>query len=288
MARRRVLKRRLYTYEQLATRRRRYDTPLYGSVRISHTDNCAGHRLRYINGKTGTSFLMADIYRTDVGTLYEVHGIGEGRNKPSYRKAIELWRRYVPVFTPHDAGQRLYKGDRARYLLTGGVAVPLQDHEVPGVWLTMPRSMVPKRESWALGDPAQKFHLLPNFIRRSRLFATRLKKKVEADDMGVVQLRYGTDWSGNWFRLCGNALQVCTPPQGSRNGRRLVVEIGVHNTESRRYFHIDGDYAIKHCQFVAREDGKKWDDCLRWKCSRDAILGIKEWIIGDIYIPGPG
>lgn len=295
MARRKVLKRRLYTYEQLDKRvadwvksgEKRYPA-LYGNVIVEYAPGRTqpGLCIRYVGKKS--PFTLASVHHTNVGTLYEVHGIGAGRNKPSVRKSIDLWTRYVSIFTPHDAGQRLYGGERKRYLLDGGVVVPLDDHEVPGIWRTMPRSMQPKAEGWALGGGHNEFHTLPNFTRRCRVFATRLRKALADDGMGAVQLRNHHGWSLNWNIPRGNSLHVCTPPHGTHNGRRLVVQIAVHDGESRRHFHIDGDYATAHSQFIAIEDGKTWREQLRWKCARDAIFGIKEWIIGDIYIPGPG
>lgn len=296
MARRKVLTRRLYTYEQLDARllkwsraKEKKNPSLYGNVQVEYMAGRmeTGFRIRYV-GKS-TAFTIASIYRTVDGTLYEVHGIGKYRNTPSKKRDIELWKRYTPVFTPHEPPERLYDGDRARYLLRDGVVTPVEDRDTPGIWLTMPRAMVPaKGKDWANGGSWNNFRSFQNFPRRCRLFATRLRKALDEDGIARVQLRHGTAWSQHWGIVRGNALHVCTPPHGTHNGRRLVVQVSMHDADSRRHHHVDGDYAIKHCQFFALEDGKGTRDMLRWKCSRDAINGIKEWIIGDIYIPGPG
>lgn len=290
--RKKVLKRRLYTYEQLDSRMVKADkaglhgAPLYGSIKVEYMPGRmnAGLRIRWV-GKSA-SFTLAAVFRTRDGTLYEVHGIGALRNKPSVREFIDLWTRYIPAFTPHDPSRRLYEGDRAHYLLRDGEVTETDDSV--GIWKTMPRCMVPKREKWAAGGSYYNFGNLQNFPRRCRLFATRLRKSLEEDNLGVVQLRNHTDWPSSWRAPMGNALHVCTPPTDRQNGRRLVVLIAMHEAESRRFHHVDGDHAIKHCQFWAIEEGKTYTSALRWKCSRDAINGIREWIFGDIYIPGPG
>lgn len=296
MGRRKVLTRRLYTYEQLdskvlkwSRKQGKHKPSLYGNVCAEFTTDRMGpgFRIRYV-GKD-TQFTIAHVYRSSEGTLYEVHGIGKARNKPQVRRAISLWTKYAPAFTPHSPPTRLYDKDKARYLLLDGVTTNITRHQPPGIWQTMPRAMVPtKGEEWGNGGSWNNFRSFQNFPRRCRLFATRLRKALEEEGLGVVQLRHSAAWPQHWGIPAGNALHVCTPPHGTHSGRRLVVQIAMHDANSRTFHHVDGDYAIKHCQFFALEGGKTMSDMLRWKCSKDAINGIKEWIIGDIYIPGPG
>lgn len=289
--RRKTLKRRLYTYEQLDARcykaRDKYPStlpfrgpPLYGNVSLSTIGG--GFCIRY-EGKHA-AFRIADVYRTRDGTVYEVHGIGTLRNKPSVRKEISLWERYAAAFTPHDVSQRLCRGERAFYLMRGDTITAVASR--PGIWKSLPRVCTPRRDEWASGGKSRRFHSLPNFTRRCRLFATRLRKSLEEDGMGVMQLRSDS----LWFAPDGTALHVCTPPTDTQDGRLLLVQVCVYNAEARSHHHVDGDFAIKNCQFFALEDGrsKARKDVLRWKRSRDAINGIREWIFGDIYIPGPG
>lgn len=290
--RRKVLKRRLYTYEQLdakhltASRAGLGGAPLYGNVHVTYTPGRMqpGLCIAYVGKQLRVTF--ATVYRTRDGTLYQVEGIGQDRNNARIRKAIGLWERYVPAFTPYD-GPRLHGGVSRRYLLLDGMVMQAPDRV--GLWKTMPRAMVPRREKWGLGGGWNDFKNFENFPRRCRLFATRLRQSLEADGMGEVQLRNHHDWANHWHIIpSGNSLHVCTPPTDTQDGRKLVVHIAMHDPDSRSHHHVDGDFAIKHCQFLAIEHGKTHRDVLRWKCSRDAINGIREWIIDDIYIPGPG
>lgn len=292
--RRKPLKQRLYTYEQLNAKffrkirggaRGPHDVALYGRVGLDYR---GGGRMRngisiVYRGKHGT-IRLATVFRLLEGTMYTVHGIGKQRNKKLVRHQIDLWQRYAPAFTPQT--MRLYEGEERHYLVRDGKVTPIG--EPLGAWLTMPSTMVPKPREWSWGGPnlQHKFRSLQNFPRRCLLFATRLRKSLADDGQGEVQLRNWHDW-GNW-RPEGNTLHVCTPPSTRRDGRQLVVHIAMHDAESRKFHHIDGDWGIKHCQFFALERGKDRSHTMRWKCARDAINGIKEWIIGDIYIPGPG
>jgi len=293
---RKALKQRLYTYEQLNAKffrkmrsgvRGTHEVFLYGRVGPEYR---SGGRMQngidiVYRGRHGT-IRLATVFRLLDGTMYTVHGIGKQRNKSKLlRHQIELWKRYAPAFTPQTT--RLYGQEEKHYLLRDSQVTPLG--EPLGAWLTMPSTMVPKPREWSWGGANNrfKFRSLQNFPRRCKLFATRLRKSLAEDGQGEVQLRHWHDWGNHW-RPEGNTLHVCTPPSTRRDGRQLVVHIAMHDAESRHYHHIDGDWGLKHCQFFALERGKDRSNMLRWKCARDAINGIKEWIIGDIYIPGPG
>lgn len=294
--RKKPLKQRLYTYERLNARlfkhvrsgKSEHQVYLYGKVGFGYA---AGGRMLHgidisYRGKHG-NIRLATVYRLlDGGTMYTVHGIGLRRNKSkSVRHNIAMWKRYAPAFTPQTT--RLYAGAEQHYLVRDGTVTPLA---APlGAWLTMPSAMCPKPNDWpcGVGFNRGKFRSLQNFPRRCKLFATRLRKSLAEDGQGEVQLRNWHDWGNHW-RPEGNTLHVCTPPSTRRDGRQLVVHIAMHDAESRHYHHIDGDWGLKHCQFFALERGKDKSHMLRWKCAKDAINGIKEWIIGDIYIPGPG
>jgi hypothetical protein len=293
---RKPLKQRIYTYERLNSRlfkhvrsgKDAYQLYLYGRVGVGYA---AGGRMLHgidivYRGKHG-NIRLATVYRLlDGDTMYTVYGIGKQRNKSKVlRHQIELWKRYAPAFTPQTT--RLYAGAAQHYLVRDGTVTPLASPL--GTWLTVPSTMVPKPREWSWGGANNrfKFRSLQNFPRRCLLFATRLRKSLAEDGQGEVQLRHWHDWGNHW-RPEGNTLHVCTPPSTRRDGRQLVVHIAMHDSESRHYHHIDGDWGLKHCQFFALERGKDKSHMLRWKCARDAINGIKEWIIGDIYIPGPG
>jgi hypothetical protein len=296
--RKKALKQRLYTYERLNSRLFKYvrsgtgeyQLYLYGKVAIGYA---AGGRMLHgidisYRGKHG-NIRIATVYRLlDGDTMYAVHGIGKRQNKSKLvRHQIDLWQRYAPAFTPQTT--RLYGGEGRHYLLRAGSVSVTPLEEPHGAWLTMPSAMCPKPNDWTggVGFNKGKFKSLQNFPRRCKLFATRLRLSLAEDKQGEVQLRNWHDW-GHGRTPEGNTLHVCTPPSTRRNGRQLVVHIAMHDAESRKFHHIDGDWGIKHCQFFALERGKDRSDMMRWKCAKDAINGIKEWIIGDIYIPGPG
>lgn len=294
--RKKALKQRLYTYEKLnATFYRKmrsgvrgtHEVFLYGRVGPEYrADDRMWHGIDIVyRGRHGT-IRLATVTRLLDGTMYTVHGIGKRRNKSKItRHQIELWKRYAPAFTPQTT--RLYGGEAKHYLVRDGTVTPL---DAPlGAWLTVHSWMVPKPREWSWGgaNHQHQFRTLQNFPRRCLLFATRLRKSLAEDGQGEVQLRHGHGW-GSFWRPAGNTLHVCTPPSTQRDGRQLVVHIAMHDSESRHYHHIDGDWGLAHCQFFALASGKDKSQMLRWKCARDAINGIKEWIIGDIYIPGPG
>jgi hypothetical protein len=294
--RRKALKQRLYTYDQLNAkfyRAMRAGAPspqevwLYGRVGLDYR---GGGRMQngivlMYRGRHGTTRL-ATVYRLlDGGTMYTVHGVGKKRNKKLVRYQIDKWERYAPAFTPQTT--RLYEGEQRHYLLRDGKVTSLG--QPLGAWLTMPSAMVPKPREWSWGGRTlqHKFRSFQNFPRRCLLFATRLRQALAEDGLGEVQLRNNHDWGYHW-QPEGNTLHVCTPPSTGRDGRQLVVHIAMHDTESRKFHHSDGDWGVKHSQFFALERGQNKSHMLRWKCARDAINGVKEWIIGDIYIPGPG
>jgi hypothetical protein len=322
MARRRkALRKRMYTYEQLDAKQLRWDkkivrdrptpiyaneryAPLYGSVGFWHGDwpywlrmqpgkkrSPPGVSIQYSHKRMETSLVLAYVYRAaDGATLYVVPGLGKSRNKkPEVRRRIAAWKRLVPAFTPHD-GSRLLGGEYAMYLLKDGQATRLYK-PVP-IWLSAPKYWCWDAKAWKEGKAWGQHwsRLYPLFPRRCMLFATRLRKALQDGPACEVQLAGGHGWGHYWGGPKGNSLTVCTPPAGGRDGRSLTVHIAMHDSESRSFHHVDGDYGYKHCQFFAGEGmmtmvNKK---LLRWKCRNDAIVGIQEWVLGCIHIPGPG
>jgi hypothetical protein len=313
MARRRkTLRKRVYTYVQLdakmlrwAKKKVRYkDTPLYGNVRLSlgawprwrlpvtpGTLAPPGISLTYDSSRLEAPLVIARAYRAaDGATLYVVPGLGKRRNKSvAVRRRISAWKRLVPAFTPHD-GSRLVDGEYGVYLLKDG-QVTRTDKPVP-IWLSDPKSWCWDARAWKEGEAHGHnwSRAYPLFPRRCLLFATRLRKALKHGPYCEVQLSNSNGWGHYWGGPKGNALTVCTPPSGDRDGRSLTVHIAMHNHESLAFHHVDGDYGRKHCQFFAGEErmtmvNKK---LMRWKCSKDAIVGIQEWVLSCIHIPGPG
>jgi hypothetical protein len=281
---------RLYTYEKLESLLR-----LHGAGKRSHRlYNCiAVNRhdpyIQIVYCAKSLRVVLATVGRGSNGdTVYTVPGMGSRGKTPESAAAIRKWRQYVPVFTPCD-GKPFAAGTFRHWRVRDGVATWCE--RKPGTWMHVPRSVDVTPDKWA--DVNAKMY--PNFPRRCKFFATRLRKALAAGPpavMSLLSLRSSRDTNPLWNIVCahgdGPRLSVCTPPTATQDGRRLLVTVLLHDKDSRQHHHIDGDYGIKHNQFIALEDGKALrGNCLRWKCSKDAIAGIAEWIIGDNYIPGP-
>lgn len=319
MGRKKVLTKRVYTFEQLTERwtrwrkrevrasagkwqRAGFDCPLRGGMVVTghYLKSCL--ILKYVSKQF--SFDLARVYRASGGdTVYEVCGVGfhpaacvavglaaAAKDKRAKQMAFwrKAWRRYAPMFTPVEPATTL-GAITVYYRLHDGVATPCGrvDNTGPdsqGVWLS--RTAVyssPTPAEWAA-----EYTAYPNFPRRAAVFYTRLRKEVV--DAGIGEAKPMRDEPMGWHGEPGPGLrfEVCSPPSRHRNGRRLLVSMAMYDREGRRFHHVDGDYAPQHSQFFAREEGKSRAETVRWKCVADALVGIKEWIIGDIYIPGPG
>jgi hypothetical protein len=311
MGRKKVLTKRVYTFEQLTARWTRWrkravraaagtwvscDCPLRGGMVVTghYLKSCL--ILQYVSKQF--SFELARVYRASGGdTVYEVFGVGHAaatahaisKNHREKQMAFwrKAWRRYAPMFTPVVPATTL-GAIAVYYRLHDGVATPCGrvDNTGPdsqGVWLS--RTAVyssPTPAEWAAAYPAY-----PNFPRRAAVFYTRLRKEVV--DAGIGEAKPMRGDLVNWYSSQpGIVFEVCSPPSRHRNGRRLLVTMAMYDKDGRQFHHVDGDYAPQHSQFFALEDGKSRAETVRWKCAADALVGIKEWIIGDIYIPGPG
>jgi len=295
--RKKPLKQRLYTFMQLHKRLRKlpptaHHVRLYGAVTAAHsTSNFPKMGSVSLCYRGAIQFPIAEVYRAaDNASVYMLYGIGRNRNTPEMRRKIARWMRYAPAFTPMPAGERLYEGARRFYLVKDGVVTQIDERSMPGVWHYGPPPPRQNLRQWSLGE-GDRYRSYENYQRRCRLFAGRLRRELangfHAELLLVTRPEVG--WWKFHHRRDGVGIQVATPPTATQNGRCLDVQIRMYDdAEARRFHHVDGDYGIKHCHFYALERGKKWSDVMRWKCARDAINGIKEWIIGDIYIPGPG
>ena len=311
MGRKKVLTKRVYTFEQLTARWTRWrkravraaagtwvscDCPLRGGMIVTghYLKSCL--ILKYVSKQF--SFELARVYRASGGdTVYEVCGVGfkpaasvaAAKDKRAKQMAFwrKAWRRYAPMFTPVEPATTL-GAITVYYRLHDGVATPCGrvDNTGPdsqGVWLS--RTAVyssPTPENWAA-----EYTAYPNFPRRAAVFYARLRKEVV--DAGIGEAKPLRDEKVRWFGASpGIGFEGCSPPSRHRNGRRLLVSMAMYDKDGRQFHHVDGDYAPQHSQFFALEDGKSRAEMVRWKCVADALVGIKEWIIGDIYIPGPG
>lgn len=290
-----ALKQRLYHYYPL---QKRSDRPLYGGVYVQRYQLFSEPSLsiQYLSKRGAqVAFPIAKVYlAADDATLYEVYGIGKKRNHDhAMRQKVARWKRYSPAFTPLPEGERLYEGERRYYLLRKDGTTALLA-EKPGVWRggksTLTRQAI--AEWLRAGDGLLAY---PLFTKRARRFVRRLVAELVGIQCGIMLWHVSSiPNTSKGYRLGVHlSFTVSTPPTSTRDGRTLGVEIYMYDREAREHHHVDGDYGMKHCHFLAcqhPEPGayRSRHPLLRWKCAADAIVGIKEWIIGDIYIPGPG
>jgi hypothetical protein len=289
------MKKRIYTYGQLdailhrrgeLSQYRSLGAALYGSVRV---EAHAGYSALFIcyDGKP-VSYRIAEVHSVAGGdTLYRVL-----RAPDEVRKATPAvrakWRKYVTMFTPRTVKGRVLRSDHARwYRIRNGTATEMADVPRDAVsWLPrnrsllLPKSSRPTSQQWVQGNEQY-----PKFARRSLRFVSDLRKALATGPKAELQLIYQSEKPhSTYFHARRLYLHVCLPPTERSPSKRLIVGIAMHDKESRTHFHVDGDYAIKHCQFDAYDCGtKEWT---RWPCRRDAIIGIKEWVMSSIYIPG--
>lgn len=236
---------------------------------------------------------IAEVHSVAGGdTLYKVTGYGKERSTGSRWRLT--WRRLARRLTPYDGlkckGEWRYRvkpDGRFEYLTWGGTGVP-----DPHYSRLYPSSVIPKGPAeWARAY--EEACTYPNFIDRAKRFARWLRLSVGGQFGASVQLL----WQGNRATTLPAQgpsmwLQVCLPPHENQAAKRLLIAIAMHDKASRQLFHVDGDYGQRHCQFLAtdldayemqRGGAYKY----RWKCQADAIIGIKEWVLGSLYIPGP-
>jgi hypothetical protein len=290
--RQKKLRKKVYTYEQLeailhahSTGARR-SSSLYGSVVAapSRAWPCA-IAIAYETDRLVVP--LAYVYRAaNGGTAYSVAGPDtyyRRQNRQRHERIRETWKRYVRAFTPYNE-RRVFADDiRMHYIVRDGVATHVP--RLPGVWQHVPRGLLPAPKNWAKPFEHRKYKTL---ARRCRLFATRLKRALADGPPCVVQVFDELHGYHAHIPFVGATLHVCTAPTAAQNGKRLLIKVGPYDDAGRTHHHVDGDYARKHSQFFAVEEGKSWrDGGMRWKCSKDAIAGITEWILGDLYIPGP-
>lgn len=276
--RRKRLKQKVLSFADLDGRVRRAwkkhkEPVLYGSVKIMQRTQEQCYQIVWCG--TGVRIALACVYAAANGdTAYVVPGVGKSRNNSRSELAqLKVWRRYVGVFTPHDPKHRLTAKTALAYRVRDGSVVyespQLQDPAaLPigiGVWRIMPPATRPKPAKWIeRGDYARYPHSAP----RGKRFAARLKRELAEGTDCVMQLLCTADFPRTTHIHAGMRLHVCLPPTETQHGRRLVV-------------------THQHYDCWGWEDGKHWNDKMKWKSGKEAIVGIKEWVLGSIYIPGP-
>lgn len=306
--RRKKLKQRLLTYGEIDKRMTRKCkthglkdcmVTLYGSVGVrigainsNHFEIAWFGNLSRAGGPSvNRVIVLARVYAlSDGDTGYVVAGAGKVRNNTEEdHAAIKVWRRYVGVFTPHNPKDRITEAQRKPYRLSKGeassdarIAIPGTHPIMEGCWWTMPSGNRPNWKRWVYGwdDDLRGF---PKFVSRSKRFVYDLKKRLADGPTCVVQLLHRNE--GKRFIQKGLQFHICLPPSRTAQGKRLIVHAAMHDKESRHFHHVDGDYAPRHSQYLAWEQlsGKT----MRWKCGKDAMEGIVEWVMSSIHIPGP-
>jgi hypothetical protein len=292
------VKRRVRTYEQLdrmlCKRPTRgnflVSTNVYGKVNASadFTNSSPEIVLKYVAQGGHYFFEVARVWRVSGGdTVYRVSGCrAEIRKEAVGRKR---YRKYVQRLTPRDiTGRTPREHDVRWYRIRDGVATQIEGPPKgrPFCWTSLPQCITPSLKEWLASHGT-----LPKFVARSRAFAINLRRGLADGLPCQVQLltHRQAPAGGLSSKTSSLWLHVCTPPTGTSNGRRLVIETFTHSRESRTHFHVDGDYGMRHSQFAALEPKGPhgWRVVDRWPCARDAIAGIKEWVLSTVYIPGP-
>ena len=307
--RRKKLKQKILTYGEIDARIARYykkhknpdcSVTLYGGVSVRIPAINSNHFQIVWEGKLHRAgdtvgLVLARVFAlSDGDTGYVVSGVGKARHNTDEEAAeIKVWRRYVAAFTPHDPKERILFKRSVAYRIRDGKAVRLTDfpmaylaHPVmPGCWWSMPTANRPdwKRWQYAYED---EFKTFPKFLARSKRFANDLRKRLADGPTAVVQLLHRNE-GARFDGRGGLQLHVCLPPTRTKEGQRLVIQGSMHDKESRAFHLVDSDYAPRHSQYFAWQQGSPKSQVMRWKCGKDALNGIVEWVLSSIHIPGP-
>jgi hypothetical protein len=299
MPKTKTMKKRIYTYEQLNSILRKrgepdkyksIEAPLYGRLmavwgRGDHHFTLSYNAMSYatvIPSRISTA--IASVHSVAGGdTVYWIPQLEE-RVRKSRPKLVAQWRRHVERFTPHVCDGKSDGLYEAWYRLHDGSVSPITTVQsvVGGVPVPRNRSLLyPSFSRPSLKEWAVTIEPLPKFVARAKRFVVNLKAALPEGIKADVQL-LGRSLATSDGTLC---LHVCLPPTEQAQSKRLVIATRPHDKESRTHFNVDGDYGIRHSQFDARLHGDL-RVTFRWPCAKDAIVGIKEWVMGSIYIPG--
>jgi hypothetical protein len=294
---------KVYTFEQLdeilCRRGERGRTNVIARLRgnvflLAPTDGPNHIRIQY--NSEHARFEIARVWKVaGEGTAYKVYAYKQNPSLPAsqvrYRSA---YKNYVNRLTPHTLSARgrlgtswCYRVDTAGWHGTGDWLDRVGPADGSRLY---PECVTPSPDEW-LGERPE---MGTEFERRSRAFWHHLRREIDGSLPCSVQLLNQSQAASGWSRpsrSCGPSLclHVCTPPVGTRAGRRLLVCTSPHAKESRTFFHVDGDYGLKYSQFAALEIGSDNYSAspLRWPRAKDAIAGIREWLLSTVYIPGP-
>lgn len=287
-----TMKQRIYTYDQLDAILCKRGTPIsYGqkAARLYSTLHAVARGNHYIRlarvGSGGTvGHTLAYIWKVAGGdTVYCV------TDPPAESKrARAVYRADCKRFTPREIKGRTAKG-YAWYRIHDGVSRPTAPASVgdgpPSASLLLPRCTRPSYAEWTQPEGYRetdwKSHF-PKLCNRAKAFFTRLRRELKDGPACTVQLLRSGETPG-WFTRSALHMQVVMPPTERARSPRLFVAVCNHDKHSRTHFHIDGDFAIRHAYVIGADAARNEQ---HWRSTRDAIVGIKEWVMANIYIPG--
>lgn len=292
-----TMKTRIYTYDQLdAILHKRGSTVgsyfmarLYSKVFAA----ASSHRIAImlLDGTMRPDFRVADVWKVAGGdTVYRVIAPSkdnEYRRKPVRRR---MYRTAVQRFTPRVIKGRLPPGD-AWYRISGGVPRPMHvtaavatTREPENFSLLEPRCTRPSYAEWI----APQKDRYPKLCGRAKAFYIRLRRELAGGLPCDVQLLRPVESVTSPFGgVYANALHlhVCLPPTERTPSARLILVVQNHDAGSRKRLSVDGDFGVRHSRVTGhsrRERGLTFE----WKSTKDAIIGVKEWVLSSVYIPG--
>lgn len=285
-----TMKQRIYTYDQLESilYRRGGEPNKHGHItaRLYSSMHVVAHRQPYVRlvrvGSDGRhGFTLAYIWKVAGGdTVYCVAPPSDDLRRSKQGRA--RYRTDCKRFTPREFTGRL-PHDWAWYRIHNGVARTIAAAKTvvdgpPNCSLLLPRCTRPTYAEWVAPHIAHH----PKLCGRAKAFFTRLRRELKDGPACDVQILRQAE-RPSMFPPTGLYMQVVMPPTERGRSPKLFVAVCNHDVHSRRHFHIDGDFAVRHAHVIGKVSGK---DELQWRSTRDAIVGIKEWVMANIYIPG--
>jgi hypothetical protein len=296
------MKNRTYTFAQLDLilhKRGATNERGYFAARLYSTLHAVAQNSRislfFLDKQGGLDFRVADVWSVAGGdTTYRVFApsADSGYRRNPMRRS--MYRKAVHRFTPRVITGRTPKDDEW-YRLHDGVASTLAptsymaSHRQPGNhWRTQPRCTRPSYAEWLA--PHKAHH--PKLCGRAKAFYIRLRRELEGGLPCVVQLLRPMEWlmTSGGVQQSGPMLHVCLPPTEKDPSAQLYLSVGNHSADTRKRLHVDGDFAIRHSRVLgvaaSPSGGPGGQKRFEWKSTKDAIIGVKEWVLGSVYIPG--
>lgn len=288
------LKQRLYTFDQLHARvtKARGPVQIYGSL---YAEPVLNKIAVYWNGdprRVGVPDVFAKNAEVPIANVYDLSDGESGYVIQSNlrltrplegidRAKRKIWKRYVRAFTPYDGTRLLWRDKRApQYRVkqhedgsTQATYVGTSHDILFGVWGT--RTVAPERFD------KDKVARYPRFYARCRRFFNDLRKGLKDGPECRVEMYDATMYDGQ-PKVIVNAY---LPPTRTQESKCLRIYACIHKPESRRRFGISVDWAKMHSHYMAGE--LHTDKAFEWKCGKDALAGVTEWVLSSLHIPGP-